>query len=544
MHSAKADELNNALLAISHSMADRSQLASTMHAILAAARQLTMASHGIIYVLDQTGDKLVPLAVHVNEQPLEAHPWIALDYQGLAENDPFSFALQTGEVVLINELYRYNGYDCESIYNNERLLNINSQNLIAWPLKDLQQQTVGLLVLSNLNVIDDEQSLTTFTQLAATSIRQAVLLETYHQHIQQLNNDNQALSDENRQLKQRKKPGYDGPIAESEAMQAILSRLQRILRLPVDVLLRGETGSGKEVIARHIHQSSDRAKQPFIAQNCAAIPEQLLESELFGHKKGSFTGADSDKIGLFEAANGGTLFLDEIGDMPMLLQAKLLRVLQERTIRRIGESKERHIDVRVVAATHCNILQQIKQGDFRADLYHRLNVFPVNLPPLRERQDDILPLAEHFISDVSKRMALEATPVLSQRARIQLLDYAFPGNVRELRNIIERSVLLSDFSTIETVEFGEEFELLESEPQPTQPERKAESIKVTLPELGASDDGENLSLKQAVNDYERKLIQNQLDSFGWQIKKTSEFLDMPLSTLNHKIKKYGLSQSV
>ncbi|MDF5099307.1 sigma 54-interacting transcriptional regulator, partial [Vibrio parahaemolyticus] len=168
----------------------------------------------------------------------------------------------------------------------------------------------------------------------------------------------------------------------------------------------------------------------------AAIPEQLLESELFGHKKGSFTGADKDKVGLFEAANGGTLFLDEIGDMPMLLQAKLLRVLQERKVRPIGTSKEIEVDVRVIAATHCNLMQQIKDGGFRADLFYRLNVFPITLPPLRARKSDIIPLAEHFVQHTTNTLGLPQAPGLSANVRKQLLAYQYPGNVRELKNII------------------------------------------------------------------------------------------------------------
>ncbi len=202
----------------------------------------------------------------------------------------------------------------------------------------------------DLSVIDNEAALTEFlSHGTASNIRQAVWLEQYGQVIKSLSADNQALLRENTQLKKRSQKTYQGPIAESEEMLNVLNRLDKVLSLPVDVLLRGETGAGKEVIAKYIHENSNRAEQPLIVQNCAAIPEQLLESELFGHKKGSFTGADKDKVGLFEAANGGTLFLDEIGDMPMLLQAKLLRVLQERKVRPIGASKEIEVDVRVIA---------------------------------------------------------------------------------------------------------------------------------------------------------------------------------------------------
>ncbi|MCC4785560.1 sigma 54-interacting transcriptional regulator, partial [Vibrio lentus] len=456
MRSANHSELSNALLAISQSLADRSQLAQTLDAVLTAARQMTFAKHGIIYVLDQTGQALIPSTAHHHEKVIASHPWEPLQLDTVSEADPFNFAVRNGEVVLINELYTYNGYDCEGIYQTEQTLGLKSNNLLAWPLIDDESKTIGLLVLLDLSVIDNETALTEFCRMAASNIRHAIWLEQYGQVIKSLSADNQALVRENTQLKKRTKKTYQGPIAESEEMVNVLSRLDKVLSLPVDVLLRGETGAGKEVIAKYIHENSNRSDQALIVQNCAAIPEQLLESELFGHRKGSFTGADKDKVGLFEAANGGTLFLDEIGDMPMLLQAKLLRVLQERKVRPVGASREIEVDVRVIAATHCNLMQQIKDGGFRADLFYRLNVFPITLPPLRSRQADIIPLAEHFVQHTTTMLGLPQSPGLSANVRNQLLAYPYPGNVRELKNIIERSVLLSDFETITQIEFGEQ----------------------------------------------------------------------------------------
>lgn len=322
-------------------------------------------------------------------------------------------------------------------------------------------------------------------------------------------------------------------------MLNVLDRLDKVLSLPVDVLLRGETGSGKEVIAKYIHENSNRSTQPMIVQNCAAIPEQLLESELFGHKKGSFTGADKDKIGLFEAANGGTLFLDEIGDMPMLLQAKLLRVLQERRVRPVGASNEIEVDVRVIAATHCNLMQQIKDGGFRADLFYRLNVFPITLPPLRARQADIIPLAEHFVTYTTHTLGLPQSPGLSANVRKQLLEYPYPGNVRELKNIIERSVLLSDFETITHIEFGEQIpeevtytDNMVALPKEQQPESEVANTDLDDPSMG---------LKEVVSQYERTVILDCLNACNWHTKKAAEQLALPMSTLNHKMKKYDIS---
>ncbi|MEZ9893804.1 sigma 54-interacting transcriptional regulator [Vibrio lentus] len=539
MRSANHSELSNALLAISQSLADRSQLAQTLDAVLTAARQMTFAKHGIIYVLDQTGQALIPSTAHHHEKVIASHPWEPLQLDTVSEADPFNFAVRNGEVVLINELYTYNGYDCEGIYQTEQTLGLKSNNLLAWPLIDDEGKTIGLLVLLDLSVIDNETALTEFCRMAASNIRHAIWLEQYGQVIKSLSADNQALVRENTQLKKRTKKTYQGPIAESEEMVNVLSRLDKVLSLPVDVLLRGETGAGKEVIAKYIHENSNRSDQALIVQNCAAIPEQLLESELFGHRKGSFTGADKDKVGLFEAANGGTLFLDEIGDMPMLLQAKLLRVLQERKVRPVGASREIEVDVRVIAATHCNLMQQIKDGGFRADLFYRLNVFPIILPPLRSRQADIIPLAEHFVQQTTTMLGLPQSPGLSANVRNQLLTYTYPGNVRELKNIIERSVLLSDFETITQIEFGEQIPEDVEHRQVVAPATSA--IQTTFEPEPLGDDDVAVGLKEVVSQYERTVIIDCLNSCNWHTKRAAEQLSLPLSTLNHKMKKYDIS---
>ena len=540
MRSANRSDLSNALLAISQSLADRTQLVQTLDAVLSAARQMTFAKHGIVYVLDQTGQALIPSIVHHSEKALSAHPWPALSFDRASQTDPFSYAIQNGEVVLINELYQYNGYDCETIYESERALGVKSSNLLAWPLVDDSKKTIGLLALLDLSIIDNESALSAFCQMAANSIRQAVWLENYGHMIKDLSADNAALIRENQHLKQRKQSHYSGPIAESEQMLDVLRRLEKVLTLPVDVLLRGETGTGKEVMAKYIHQNSNRANEPLIVQNCAAIPEQLLESELFGHKKGAFTGADKDKIGLFEAAHGGTLFLDEIGDMPLLLQAKLLRVLQERRVRPVGANKEIEVDVRVVAATHCHLMDKIQKGEFRADLFYHLNVFPITLPPLRDRHADILPLAEHFVKHSANNLGLPAAPGLSAKVQSQLMAYTYPGNVRELKNIIERALLLSDFETINQIELGEMPEEHAMSQVSSEPELITAQVKAIEPTISDVDDA-GKSLKQAVSDYERTVIIDCLNTTNWQMKRTAEQLSLPLSTLNHKMKKYDIS---
>ncbi len=231
-------------------------------------------------------------------------------------------------------------------------------------------------------------------------------------------------------------------ISKSSDMQKVIELAQRVAFASANVLITGESGTGKEVIAKIIHNLSPRGNKPLVAINCAAIPEGLLESELFGHAKGSFTGAVQNRRGLFREANGGTLFLDEIGDLSLPLQAKILRVLQEKKVRPVGSNEEHIVDVRIVSATHKNLEQSIKKGDFRGDLFYRLNVIPIHLSPLRQRPDDILPLAQHFLSRMVKKYEMTEKKLTSE-AMDAMVAHEWPGNVRELENVIERAVILS-----------------------------------------------------------------------------------------------------
>ncbi len=232
-------------------------------------------------------------------------------------------------------------------------------------------------------------------------------------------------------------------VSESPKMKEVLKLVRKIAETDITVLILGESGTGKEVIANLIYTLSPRNDKPFLKINCAAIPEGLLESELFGHEKGAFTGADRLKIGLFEMVKGGTLFLDEIGDMPLSLQSKLLRVLQDGTFIRVGGTKEIKVDVRIITATNRNLEQMVREGRFREDLYWRLNVFPIKLPPLRERREDILPLANYFLKRCSQKLGKRVVSI-SREAGEKLINYQFPGNIRELEHLIERAVILSE----------------------------------------------------------------------------------------------------
>jgi len=243
--------------------------------------------------------------------------------------------------------------------------------------------------------------------------------------------------------RERNQRRFEQIIGKSSVLESVFGEVERVAPTDSTVLIQGETGTGKELIARAIHNISPRCVRPFVKLNCAAIPFDLLESELFGHERGAFTGAIAQKIGRFEAADKGTLFLDEVGDIPIPLQPKLLRVLQEQEFERLGSARTHQVDVRLLAATHRNLAEMVKRGEFRSDLYYRMNVFPITLPPLRARSEDIPDLVQHFVEIYSRRMGkqIERVPPETMSA---FASYEWPGNIRELQNFIERSVILSD----------------------------------------------------------------------------------------------------
>ncbi|NPA48584.1 MAG: sigma-54-dependent Fis family transcriptional regulator [Thermodesulfobacteria bacterium] len=307
-------------------------------------------------------------------------------------------------------------------------------------------------------------------------------------------------------------------IAQSSYMKEILHLAAKVAKTDATVLILGESGTGKEILANLIYQLSPRKDKPFLKVNCAAIPEGLLESELFGYEKGAFTGADKAKPGLFELAHQGTLFLDEIGDLPLPLQAKLLRVLQDGTIRRVGGLKEMQIDVRIIAATNKDLEEMVKEGSFREDLFWRLNVFTLRIPPLRERKEDILPLAEAFLKKFAQKHGKEIRG-FSREALEALFSYHFPGNVRELENIIERAVILA------------ENEIITKEDLPPLLKGKTEII----PELLKS-----LPLPEAIALLEKERIKEAMASAQGIKTQAAELLGISERVLRYKLAKYGL----
>jgi DNA-binding NtrC family response regulator len=326
------------------------------------------------------------------------------------------------------------------------------------------------------------------------------------------------LEEENRQLRQR--VGKHEIIWKSEAMRRVMAQVERVAASETRVCILGETGTGKELIARTVHAQSPRAAGPFVTLNCAAVPAELIESELFGHEKGAFTGAAQRHVGKFEQAQHGTLFLDEIGDMPPVMQTKLLRVLEESEIERVGGDRPVTVNVRVVVATHRNLEDLVKRGTFRQDLYHRIFVFPISLPPLRERLEDIPVLVEHFARQIADQNGWK-TQTFAPEALAALKRYSWPGNVRELRNIVERLLLLS----------GEQVD--------------AATVEATLPHQavaagGSSSMPANGSLAERVDAFEREVLLAELKHHSYRMTETAKVLGLERSHLYKKCQALGI----
>ena len=331
------------------------------------------------------------------------------------------------------------------------------------------------------------------------------------------------LREENTELKRElgRRYSFGSLIGKSKPMQEVYDLIQKVAASRVNVLLTGESGTGKELVAHAIHYNSERKDKPFVPINCGAIPENLLESELFGHEKGSFTGAIQQKAGLFEIAHGGTLFLDEIGELPAMMQVKLLRFLQEREFRRVGGTRNIQVDVRLIAATNKDLETEVAAGDFREDLFYRLNVIRVVLPPLRERREDIPLLLEHFYRKLTGKEKVE----VSEKAMRRMLDYNWPGNIRELENAIERCLVL-----------GAEQEITEDcLPAPLRGAGgPTASVVEEIPETG-------LDLDAYLGDIEKGILLKALERTGGVRKKAAELLGITFRSIRYRLAKFGIS---
>lgn len=393
--------------------------------LMDAVIELTEADRGFL-ILQVNGELTVPVARNIESEDIQ-------DAHGRLSDSIVRAVLESGEPIIVSD-----ALSDETFSKSESVVNLALCSVMCVPLKR-DAEILGLLYVGNNNVVNlfdhsHLEALKIFAGFAALALQNQQTLD--------------ALRDQTRSLKAEREMLRFGTIVGScDAMRAIYERMEKIAPTDVSVLVRGETGTGKELIARELHLRSNRAGGPFITVNCGAIPPELLESELFGHVRGAFTGASAVRVGRFEAADNGTIFLDEIGELAPSLQVKLLRVLQEKHVTRVGSNEERPVDVRVVAATNRNLEEGIREGTFREDLYYRLNVVDIQLPPLRERGDDIVILARYFLERHAEQLGV-ASKSLSKDAVHAIRSAEWPGNIRQLENHIRKALILAERSII------------------------------------------------------------------------------------------------
>ena len=455
------------------------------------------------------------------------------------------------------------GFEVRAFASAESVLDTIGYGFNGIVITDIRMPGMdGMTLMSRIREIDPDLPVLLITghadvQLAVTAMREGAydfLEKPFNaQHLADIAAralDRRSLVLENRQLRAAagKRDDIEARLpGRTPAMVDLRYRLRAVAATDADLLIIGDTGTGKEVVARNLHYHSKRREAPFVPVNCGAIPAELLESELFGHEKGAFTGAITSRAGRFELANGGTLFLDEIGDMPLPMQVKLLRVLQERTFERVGSNKTQSIDVRIIAATHKNLETMIEEGTFREDLYYRLNVFPIEMAPLRERVEDIPLLMNELISRMEheKRGSIR----FNSASIMSLCRHGWPGNVRELANLVERMAIMHPYGVIGVSELPKKFRYVDDED-----EQMVDSLRSDLEERVAiyghtpnfSNHAmlppEGLDLKDYLGSLEQGLIQQALDDANGIVARAAERLRIRRTTLVEKMRKYGMSR--
>ena len=427
------------------------------------------------------------------------------------------------------------GYEVTSAEDGQTALEIFSEKPFDCVIADLRMPRLsGLQLIEKIREADEDVPIVVITAYGEVETAITAMKMGAFDYIRKPFNKDEILLTieralsffhtrlENRRLHELVHESYGEIIAESSQMRAVMEIVKRVARSDVTVLIEGESGTGKELIAKTIHLLSRRKDKPFIAINCAAIPETLIESELFGYKRGSFTGATQDSKGKFEAADGGTIFLDEISQMPLSLQPKLLRVLQEQEVVRIGEILPRKVDVRIIAATNQSLKKMVQEGTFREDLYFRLAVIPINLPPLRSRKEDIPLLINHFFKRAKQRHGFKNLK-MSKEVIEALIKYDFPGNVRELENLIERMVVLSDGETLKITDVPEHI---------LKPKSDLYNVRIDLPSNGIQ-----------LEEIEREIIRRALQMNDWNQSKTARYLGITRSALIYRMRKFGLDKA-
>ena len=439
-------------------------------------------------------------------------------------------------------MLRKEGYDVTCVEDGQKAIDILKKKSFDLVISDLQMPNVtGIELLKHCRENYSEMLFMMITAFGtAESAVEAMKMGAYDYITKPFKIDevrinianalrSRNLEVENRVLRKelQKEYSFQNLVGNSEAMHKIFELIRKVSDSPTNVLVTGESGTGKEIVAKAIHYNSPLKDRPFVSVNCGAIPENLVESELFGHKKGSFTGAVTDKDGLFEVADGGTLFLDEIGELPLSSQVRILRAIQEKTVRRVGGTEDVKVEVRIIAATNRDLEQMVQQGTFRQDLYYRLNVINIRTPALRERRDDIPLLAEHFLQKYSDRFGKAITKI-SKEAMDLLKKYDFPGNVRELENIIERTVALESGATV----------LPESLPQfvNTPTGRKmvsSDGIEIT---------DEGIDLQKVLDQLEKELLVKAIHQANGVKKRAAKLLGITFRSMRYRVEKFSLGK--
>jgi DNA-binding NtrC family response regulator len=433
----------------------------------------------------------------------------------------------------LNFILSKEGYAVKEAYNGELAIDLIKQENFDIVITDIKMEKMdGFAVLRETQKISPVTAVIMMTSFGSVGSAVEAMKAGATDYITKpfINDEirltvkriigNKNLEMENQILRQelsQRPAAFSAIIGKSDAMVKIFAIMEKVIPSKTNILITGESGTGKGLVAQAIHESGPRKDKPFISINCGAIPENLLESELFGHKKGSFTSANEDKKGLITMANGGTLFLDEIGEMPLALQVKLLHVIQTRELTPVGDTRVITVDVRVIAATNADLAQRVKEGRFREDLYYRLNVIEIKMPPLRERRDDIAVLIKHYVTIFAKE-AGKTIKDIDYEAMQAMLAYDWPGNIRELGNTIERAVVLADSDTITIHDLSDKFRTLDLEGIPTS------------------------SLRQALDSYEREYIKRSLTEHKGNKETTAEALGVDLATLYRKLKKLKVDQ--
>jgi DNA-binding NtrC family response regulator len=428
----------------------------------------------------------------------------------------------------LNFILSKEGYAVKEAYNGELAIDLIKQENFDIVMTDIKMEKMdGFEVLRETQKISPVTSVIMMTSFGSVGSAVEAMKAGATDYITKpfINDEirltikriigNKNLEMENQILRQelsQRPAAFSAIIGKSDAMVKIFAIMEKVIPSKTNILITGESGTGKGLVAQAIHESGPRKDKPFISINCGAIPENLLESELFGHKKGSFTSANEDKKGLITMAHGGTLFLDEIGEMPLALQVKLLHVIQTRELTPVGDTRVINVDVRVIAATNADLAQRVKEGRFREDLYYRLNVIEIDMPPLRERRDDIPVLIKHYMAIFAKEAGKNIKEI-DYEAMQAMLAYDWPGNIRELGNTIERAVVLADGDTITIHDLPDKFRTLDLEGVPTS------------------------SLRQALDTYEREYIKRSLTEHKGNKETTAEALGVDLATLYRKLKK-------